>query len=53
MRTRIAVLATLSIIFCATAAPQAKAPADPPLIDVPGYQKILEKYHGKPLLINF
>ena len=35
------------------AAPQATAPHDPPLIDAAGYQKILEQYHGKPLLITF
>jgi thiol-disulfide isomerase/thioredoxin len=37
----------------AFAAPQAKAPRDPQLIDVQGFQKILQRYHGKPLLINF
>src|SRR5689334_15671321 len=35
------------------AVPQTKAPSDPQLIDAQGFQKIVEKYHGKPLLINF
>jgi thiol-disulfide isomerase/thioredoxin len=29
------------------------APADPPLIDLAGYNRILTKYRGKPLLVNF
>lgn len=53
MRTRVTMLAVFLATFAAAAAPQAKAPADPPLIDVAGFQKILEKYHGKPLLVNF
>jgi thiol-disulfide isomerase/thioredoxin len=28
-------------------------PADPPLIDLAGYKRILAKYRGKPLLVNF
>jgi thiol-disulfide isomerase/thioredoxin len=35
------------------AAPQVKAPQDPQLIDVQGYQKLLQQYRGKPLLVNF
>jgi thiol-disulfide isomerase/thioredoxin len=35
------------------AAEQTAAPKDPPLIDAQGYQKILEKYKGQPLLVNF
>jgi thiol-disulfide isomerase/thioredoxin len=27
--------------------------ADPPLIDLAGYQQVLAKYHGKPLVVNF
>jgi thiol-disulfide isomerase/thioredoxin len=40
----------------ALAAPQASkttAPRDPKLIDVQAYQKLLEQYHGKPLLVTF
>jgi thiol-disulfide isomerase/thioredoxin len=29
------------------------ASPDPPLIDLAGYQQILAKYHGKPLVVNF
>jgi thiol-disulfide isomerase/thioredoxin len=35
------------------AAPQAKAPGDPQMIDAQGFQKILQKYRGKALLVNF
>ncbi len=37
----------------ATKAPPAKPVADPPLIDQQGYQDIITKYRGKPLIINF
>jgi thiol-disulfide isomerase/thioredoxin len=37
----------------AHAKPTAKALADPELIDAPGFQKLLEQYHGKPLLVTF
>ena len=36
-----------------TAAPKPKAAPDPQMIDAQGYQKLLEQYRGKPLLINF
>jgi thiol-disulfide isomerase/thioredoxin len=29
------------------------ATADPALIDLAGYQQVLAKYHGKPLVVNF
>jgi thiol-disulfide isomerase/thioredoxin len=45
----LALLATAS----AVAAPQAAAPHDPKLIDAQGYQKILEEYRGKPLVVTF
>ncbi len=50
------------VVFCllagatALAAPQAPKTArspDPEMIDLQGYQKLLEQYHGKPLLVNF
>ena len=54
MRTRTILVALALAVATATfAAPQATAPHDPPLIDAAGYQKILEQYHGKPLLITF
>src|SRR5579863_5341347 len=54
MRIRTVFVALALAIATATfAAPQATAPHDPPLIDAAGYQKILDKYHGKPLLITF
>jgi cytochrome c biogenesis protein CcmG, thiol:disulfide interchange protein DsbE len=28
-------------------------PADPPLVDLAGYQQLVAKYHGKPLVVNF
>jgi thiol-disulfide isomerase/thioredoxin len=34
-------------------APAAPAAADPPLIDPAGYPKVLARYRGKPLLVNF
>lgn len=33
--------------------PQTKVPTDPQLIDAQGYQKLLEQYRGKPLLVTF
>jgi len=50
------------VVFCllagATAlaspqAPKAARPLDPQLIDLQAYQKLVEQYHGKPLLVNF
>jgi thiol-disulfide isomerase/thioredoxin len=37
----------------ALGAPQAKAPRDPEMIDIQGFQKIVEQNHGKALLVNF
>src|ERR1700687_1903390 len=34
-------------------APKGTATRDPQLIDLQGYQKLVEQYRGKPLLINF
>ena len=33
--------------------PKTAAPRDPELIDAPGYQKLVQQYRGKPLLVNF
>ncbi len=54
MRIRTIFVALVLALAASTfAAPRATAPNDPPLIDAAGYQKILQKYHGKPLLITF
>jgi thiol-disulfide isomerase/thioredoxin len=34
-------------------AAQTQVPRDPQIIDVQGYQKLVQQYRGKPLLINF
>jgi thiol-disulfide isomerase/thioredoxin len=54
MRLGITLAVTLLLLtFRVAAAPQAAKPADPPLIDAQGYQKILEQHRGQPLLVNF
>ncbi len=54
MRMRMAVAGLLLIVGGgALAAPQAKAPRDPEVIDAQGYQKLLQQYHGKAVLVNF
>jgi thiol-disulfide isomerase/thioredoxin len=39
--------------LAAPQAPKTTAPRDPKLIDARGYQKLLEQYRGKPLLVTF
>jgi thiol-disulfide isomerase/thioredoxin len=39
--------------LAAPQAPKSAAPRDPKLIDVRGYQRLLEQYRGKPLLVTF
>ncbi len=39
--------------FAGPQAPKSAAPRDPELIDAQGYQKLVEQYRGKPLLVNF
>jgi thiol-disulfide isomerase/thioredoxin len=58
-------LLALAVITAATGQPQtpsskptshgskAAVPADPPLIDLAGYQQLLAKHRGKPLVVNF
>jgi thiol-disulfide isomerase/thioredoxin len=53
MNKRIGLAIFVLTAVTAWAAPQAKAPKDPQLIDMQGYQRMLEKYHGKPLLVTF
>ena len=52
IRTVFVALVLLAAVS-AMAAPQTPAPTDPKLIDAQGYQKLLEQYRGKPMLINF
>lgn len=54
MRIRTVFVALVTFIFAvAIASPQASAPRDPAIIDAQGYQKLLEQYKGKPLLVTF
>jgi thiol-disulfide isomerase/thioredoxin len=57
MRIRTCLISLLLLGAATTlAAPQASktpAPHDPGIIDAQAYQKLLEQYHGKPLLVNF
>ena len=55
MRSRILIVAAVAItgVVAALGAAQTNAPKDPEVIDLQGYQKILQQYKGKPLLVNF
>jgi thiol-disulfide isomerase/thioredoxin len=54
MRTRTSsVVLVLLLAASAFAAPQNAPPHDPQLIDAQGYQKLVEQYRGKPVLITF
>jgi thiol-disulfide isomerase/thioredoxin len=53
MKLRIALVGLLVVAGLALAAAQTPAPGDPVLIDTQGYQKILQQYKGKPLLVTF
>jgi thiol-disulfide isomerase/thioredoxin len=57
MTGRIAGLALLVCVSLAAQglaqAPKAAAARDPEVIDARGYQKILDQYHGQPLLVTF
>jgi thiol-disulfide isomerase/thioredoxin len=53
MKLRIALAGLLVIAGLALAAGQTPAPKDPELIDMQGYQKLLQQYKGKPLLVTF
>jgi len=53
MRIPTASLALLLAGANVLAAPQTAVPRDPELIDAQGYQKVLEQYRGKPLVIAF
>src|SRR5271157_278813 len=53
MRRKIGITGLLVLAGVVLAAAQTKAPKDPPIIDLLGYQKILQQYKGQPLLVNF
>jgi thiol-disulfide isomerase/thioredoxin len=53
MKIRTALAMLLLAAATALAAPQSNAPHDPQLIDAGGYQKLLDQYRGKPVLITF
>ncbi|HEV8075067.1 MAG TPA: TlpA disulfide reductase family protein [Candidatus Acidoferrum sp.] len=53
MKLRFALAGLLVIAGLALAAAQTPAPKDPELIDIQGYQKLLQQYKGKPLLVTF
>jgi len=53
MKLRIALAGLLVIAGLTWAAAQTPAPKDPELIDMQGYQKLLQQYKGKPLLVTF
>jgi thiol-disulfide isomerase/thioredoxin len=54
MRIRICSVALILVAaVSALAAPQNTPPHDPQLIDAQGYQKLVEQYRGKPVLITF
>lgn len=54
MKIRTTIVAVILLAAGTTfAAPQAKAPRDPAMIDTQGFQKVLEQNRGKALLVNF
>ncbi len=53
MKLRMLLVVFVAIAGAALVAAQTPAPKDPELIDVQGYQKLLQQYKGRPLLINF
>jgi len=53
MKLRMALAGLLVAAGLALATAQTPAPKDPALIDTQGYQKLLEQYKGKPLLVTF
>jgi len=53
MKLRIALAGLLVAAGLALTAAQTPAPKDPEMIDTQGYQKLLQLYKGKPLLVTF
>ena len=54
-RTVLAVFAMLAAttVLAGPQGPKTPAPRDPELIDAQAYQRLVEQYRGKPLLVNF
>jgi thiol-disulfide isomerase/thioredoxin len=54
MKIQVGIAAVTLLAAVATfGAPQAKAPRDPEMIDIQGFQKLIEQNRGKALLVNF
>src|SRR6478736_6527351 len=53
MKRSIVLAGLMVIAWVMLGAAQSTAPKDPQLIDIQGYQKILDQYKGKPLLVTF
>src|SRR6202795_3244119 len=53
MKLRFALAGLLVMAVLALAAAQTPPPKDPELLDTQGYQKLLQQYRGKPLLVTF
>jgi len=53
MKRRLALVGLLGMAGLALATAQTPAAKDPELIDTQGYQKLLQQYKGKPLLVTF
>src|SRR5450755_2317558 len=53
MKIRTVLVALAFLVASTLAAAQTPAPSDPKMIDATGYQKLVEQYRGKPLLITF
>jgi len=53
MKWKMAVAGLMLAMGAALAGAQTSAPKDPPLIDLQGYQKILQEHKGKPLVVTF
>jgi thiol-disulfide isomerase/thioredoxin len=53
LATASAPLAQTSSAKAGSGAHKTATPVDPPLVDLPGYNQVLAKYRGKPLLVTF
>jgi thiol-disulfide isomerase/thioredoxin len=53
MKSRTLIAFLLLAAVTTLAAPQARAPRDPEMIDIQGFQKMLQQNRGKTLLVNF
>ncbi len=53
MKLKIVTAGLLLLAGVALAVAETNPPKDPPLIDLQGYQKILQQYKGQPLMVAF